>query len=74
MSPPEVDIVLIVVVVVLAAWTTGIVCNTGTRQFHVSRLSGNLEESGGAHTATDAHGDNNVSRAAPLAFDKCVPH
>jgi hypothetical protein len=33
MSPPEVDIVLIVVVAVPVASTIGIVCNTGTRGF-----------------------------------------
>jgi hypothetical protein len=33
MSPPEVDIVLIVVVVVPVASTIEIVCNTGTRGF-----------------------------------------
>src|ERR1051326_1089552 len=58
----------------------GAVQNPGTPIPHSASLhagqrscgSINLEQSGGAHAAADAHGDDAVFRAAPLALDQDV--
>src|ERR1700722_6918839 len=44
---------------------------SGTRGALLS--SGDFEQSGRAHAAADAHGHDDIARAAPLAFDQRVP-
>src|SRR5262245_1186674 len=46
--------------------------SSGVKRRSMTSSSVNLEQSRRAHAAADAHGDDRVLRAAPLAFDQDV--